>query len=228
MEQILTISIQDYLKHIYELTENGQSASTNALAKELNVSAPSVTGMIQKLASAEPPLVDYHKHQGVTLTHAGERAALEVLRHHRLLESWLVQSLGYSWDEVHEEACRLEHAISEDFEARIAAALGNPTRDPHGDPIPDQDLVMPAEDLIPLSALRSPQKAVMKRVIGEEPAFLRHLDGLGLVPGAQLEIVAYSPFDNNLTVVVTPAGEGSSKEIVLGLAITSKIYVEVL
>src|SRR5215211_2315486 len=104
MEQSLTISIQDYLKHIYELTENGESATTNALARKLKISAPSVTGMIQKLASSKP--------------------ALEVIRHHRLLEAWLVQTLGYSWDEVHEEAERLEHVISEDFEQRIAAAMG--------------------------------------------------------------------------------------------------------
>ena len=132
METVLTQSTQDYLKHIFELTENGSAASTNDLASRLGVRPASVTGMVQKLALAEPPLVEYHKHQGVTLTPEGEQAALEVLRHHRLLESWLVQSLGYSWDEVHEEACRLEHVISEDFEARMAAALGNPERDPHG------------------------------------------------------------------------------------------------
>ena len=111
MEQTLTISIQDYLKNIYELTENGQNASTNALAQKLNIKPASVTGMVQKLASAKPALVEYHKHQGVTLTKEGKKAALEVIRHHRLLETWLVQTLGYSWDEVHEEAERLEHVI---------------------------------------------------------------------------------------------------------------------
>ena len=126
----LTQSIQDYLKHIFELSEDGTPASTNDLAARLGIKPASVTGMIQKLAAAEPKLVDYQKHQGVTLTPAGERAALEVLRHHRLLETWLVQSLGYTWDEVHEEACRLEHVISEDFEERMDAALGHPTHDP--------------------------------------------------------------------------------------------------
>ena len=106
MEQIITFSIQDYLKNIYELTENGEIASTNALARKLNIRAPSVTGMVQKLASSKPALVEYKKHQGVTLTTEGKRAALEVIRHHRLLEAWLVQTLGYSWDEVHEEAER--------------------------------------------------------------------------------------------------------------------------
>jgi DtxR family Mn-dependent transcriptional regulator len=223
METVLTQSTQDYLKHIFELTEDGRAASTNDLATRLGVKPASVTGMVQKLASAEPPLVDYQKHQGVTLTPEGEQAALEVLRHHRLLESWLVQSLGYSWDEVHEEACRLEHVISEDFEARIDAALGHPERDPHGDPIPTAELVMPSDEGRPLSSLRPMQRAVILRVNQKDPAFLRHLDELGLVPGAQLEITSYSSFDNNLTVMLQ--GQAST---VLGLAITSKIYVEVL
>ena len=219
----LTQSIQDYLKHIFELSEGGTPASTNDLAARLGVKPASVTGMVQKLASTEPPLVDYQKHQGVTLTPEGERAALEVLRHHRLLESWLVQSLGYTWDEVHEEACRLEHVISEDFEARMDAALGHPTHDPHGDPIPDAELVMPSDEALPLASLRPTQVAVIRRVNDENPDLLRHLNDLGLVPGAQLEISSYSSFDNNLTVSVT-----GRPSFVVGFAITSKIYVEVL
>ena len=219
MEQALTISIQDYLKHIYELTENGETASTNALAKKLNISPPSVTGMVQKLASAKPALVEYQKHQGVTLTREGKRAALEVIRHHRLLEAWLVQTLGYSWDEVHEEAERLEHVISEDFERRIAAAMGHPVRDPHGELIPTADLKMPLDDSMPLSALRPDQTATIQRVQGSEPKLLRYLDELGLVPGVQVEVKDYSPFDHNLTIKV------GRKSIVLGLSITSKIFV---
>ena len=219
----LTQSIQDYLKNIFELTEDGNPASTNDLAARLGIAPASVTGMVQKLAAVEPPLVNYRRHHGVTLTPDGELAALEVLRHHRLLESWLVQSLGYSWDEVHEEACRLEHVISEDFEARMAAALGNPSRDPHGDPIPNAELVMPSDETRPLASLRPSQKAVVLRVNDEDPALLRHLEELGLTPGAKLEITSFSSFDNNLTVAVNghPAA-------VLGLAITSKIFVEVL
>lgn len=219
----LTQSIQDYLKHIFELSEDGTPASTNELAARLGVRPASVTGMIQKLACTEPPLVDYQKHQGVTLTSAGERAALEILRHHRLLETWLVEALGYSWDEVHAEACRLEHVISEDFEARMAAALGDPSRDPHGDPIPDANLVMPSDEALPLSNLRPTQHAIILRINDEDPAFLRHLDDLGLIPGARLEITAYSPFDKNLTITVH-----GHPPTVLGLPITSKIYVEVL
>ncbi|HSL44613.1 MAG TPA: metal-dependent transcriptional regulator [Anaerolineales bacterium] len=220
MEQTLTISIQDYLKNIYELTENGEAASTNALAKKLKISAPSVTGMIQKLASAKPALVEYQKHQGVTLTKEGKKAALEVIRHHRLLEAWLVQTLGYSWDEVHEEAERLEHVISEDFEQRIAAAMGHPDRDPHGEPIPTADLKMPFDELTPLSALRPGQIAKVKRVRASDKELLRYLDGLGLVPGVQIDVKDYSPFDHNLTIKV------GRKSFVLGLSITSKVFVE--
>ena len=220
MTKPLTISTQDYLKNIYELTENGGAASTNALAKKLNIQAPSVTGMIQKLASAKPALVQYEKHQGVTLTREGRKAALEVIRHHRLLEAWLVQTLGYSWDEVHEEAERLEHVISEDFEQRIAAAMGHPVRDPHGEPIPTADLTMPLDDSTPLSVLRPPQTATVKRVKASDIELLRYLDGLGLVPGTQIEVKEYSPFDHNLTIKL------GRKLFVLGLSITSKVFVE--
>ncbi len=220
MEQTLTISIQDYLKNIYELTENGESASTNALARKLNVSAPSVTGMVQKLASSKPALVEYQKHQGVTLTREGKRAALEVIRHHRLLEAWLVQTLGYSWDEVHEEAERLEHVISEDFERRIAAAMGHPIRDPHGELIPTADLKMPLDQSIPLSALRPKQTGIVRSVKSPETDLLRYLEGLGLVPGALFEVLEYSPFDHNLTIKI------GRKSFVLGLNITSRILVK--
>ena len=220
MEQTLTISIQDYLKNIYELTEDGENASTNALAAKLKVSAPSVTGMIQKLATSKPPLVEYQKHQGVTLTKDGKRAALEVIRHHRLLEAWLVQTLGYSWDEVHAEAERLEHVISEDFERRIAAAMGHPLRDPHGELIPTADLKMPLDDSTPLSALRPNQKGTVQCVKAADTNLLRHLESLGLIPGAEIEIKEYSHFDHNLTVKV------GRKTTVLGLNITSKIFIE--
>ena len=221
MKKNLTNSIQHYLKHIYELTENGEAASTNTLAACLNVKPASVTGMVQKMASSKPALVEYHKHQGVTLTKPGKKAALEVIRHHRLLETWLVQTLGYSWDEVHEEAERLEHVISEDFEARIAAALGHPSRDPHGELIPTPDLQMPHDDTTPLSALRPDQTAVIQRVKAEDLDLLRYLDGLGLLPGTHIEVTNYSPYDNNITV------KTGRRSQVLGSNITTKIFVEV-
>lgn len=221
MPKTMTRSAQDYLKRIYELTECGQPASTNDLARELEIKPASVTGMIQKLAAEKPALVEYQKHQGVTLTPTGKRAALEVIRHHRLLETWLVQTLGYSWDEVHEEAERLEHVISEDFERRIAAALGHPTRDPHGEMIPTEDLKMPVDDSMPLSSLRPSQVATILRVVSQDPKLLRHLESLGLTPGVQVEITEYSSFDNNLTLMV------GKKINVLGLNITTKIFVEI-
>lgn len=220
MKKQLTISIQDYLKTIYELTEGGESASTNALAKKMNISAPSVTGMIQKLASSKPALVEYQKHQGATLTKEGKRAALEVIRHHRLLEAWLVQTLGYSWDEVHEEAEKLEHVISEDFERRIAAAMGHPTRDPHGELIPTEDLKMPVDKSTPLSSLRPGQNGVVTCVKAADTELLRHLESLGVIPDAEIEVKEHSSFDHNLTVKV------GRKTIVLGLNITSKIFIE--
>lgn len=215
-----TQSVQDYLKRIYELTEGGAPASTNDLARELNISAPSVTGMVKKLASEKPPLLEYQKHQGVRLTPAGKKAALEVIRHHRLLETWLVQTLGYTWDEVHEEAERLEHVISEDFERRIAAALGHPTRDPHGELIPTEDLTMPLDESTPLSALRPNQSATIQRVNAQDPDLLRHLDKLGLTPGIQIKVIEYSAYDHNLTIKV------GRRTHVLGLNITTKIFIE--
>jgi DtxR family Mn-dependent transcriptional regulator len=223
MTEPLTQTIQDYLKTIYDLSESDGSASTTALAARLGIAPASVTGMIQRLAGINPPLLDYRKHQGVTLTPAGKRAALEVIRHHRLIETYLVETLGYSWDEVHAEADRLEHVISEDFEAKIAAALGNPTRDPHGELIPTIDLTMPADAAMPLSALRPPQKAVLVRVRADDPALLRHLESLGLVPGVEIESVAYSPFDQNLSLRVGKSGTA----IVIGAAISNRIFIEI-
>lgn len=220
MEHTLTFSIQDYLKNIYELTDNGKPATTTALAERLGIAPASVTGMVQKLSTAKPPLLKYRKHQGVTLTNEGQRAALEVIRHHRLLEAWLVKTLGYSWDEVHSEAEKLEHVISEDLEKRIAAAIGNPERDPHGELIPTADLKMPFDESTPLSALRPNQAATIKRVKASDAELLRYLEGLGLVPGTQIEVTDYSPFDHNLTIKV------GRKSFVLGLNITGKIFVE--
>ncbi len=222
MEQTLTTSIQDYLKTIYDLTEKDGSASTTALAARLGIAPASVTGMLQKLATSTPPLVLYRKHQGATLTPDGERAALEVIRHHRLIETYLVTMLGYSWDNVHDEAERLEHVISEDFEARIAAALGHPLRDPHGELIPTAELTMPTDAEIPLSALRPPLKAVILRVRADDPALLRHLESLGLVPGAQVEAVGHSPFDQNIHLRV----EKNLAPITVGIAITQHIFIQ--
>jgi len=222
MTETISAPIQDYLKAIYELSARHEAASTSALAERMGVTPASVTGMIQRLAAAEPPLVAYRKYQGVRLTPEGEREALKVIRSHRLLEAYLVQELGYSWDAVHEEACRLEHVISEDFERRIAEALGDPQRDPHGEPIPSTQLSMPEDDAIPLVELRPPQQGVIRRVEAEAADFLRYLETVGLVPEAQVEILDYSTFDQNIRLRL------DGNELVLGPGVTGRIHVEVL
>ncbi len=224
MEQTLTFSIQDYLKNIYELTDSGEPATTTALAERLGIAPASVTGMVQKLSTAKPPLLKYRKHQGVMLTNEGQRAALEVIRHHRLLEAWLVKTLGYSWDEVHNEAEKLEHVISEDFEKRIAAAMGNPERDPHGEPIPSEDLVMPDDESVALVNLESKQEAVVCRVEAQDTDLLKHLEGLGLVIGAHVKTLEVSRYDQVMQLQV----RGRKEAVVLGPAVTSRVYVEVV
>jgi len=223
MRENITRVIEDYLKTIYELTRSDQRATTNQIAEKMGVTPASVTNMIQKLAETDPPLLDYRKHHGVQLTLEGERVALEIIRHHRLLEMFLHETLGYSWDEVHEEADRLEHVISEEMEERIAISLGNPQHDPHGDPIPSRDLQMPQSSDLTLSQLRPPQKAQVNRVSDNDPDLLRYLSGRGIEPAAQLEILDYSPFDNNLQVQVM----GEEEPVVLGAVITSQVFVEV-
>jgi DtxR family Mn-dependent transcriptional regulator len=224
MSESLTDSTQDYLKVIYELTEWGETASTNALAARLNIKPGSVTGMMQKLASTTPPLVEYHKHQGVMLTAKGKRIALEVIRHHRLIETWLVQTLGYSWDEVHVEAEKLEHVISEEFEERIATAMGYPLRDPHGEPIPSADLVMPEDKYIALAKLKPKQEACIQRVYAQDTGFLKHLEELGLIIGARVKAFEVSHYDQVMLLQL----RGRKEAIALGPAITNRVFVEIL
>jgi len=223
MSETLTRSIEDYLKAIFELTGNGEAASTTTLAARLGVAPASITSMVQKLSTVKPALVSYRKYQGVSLTVAGRRAALDVIRRHRLLEAWLVQNLGYSWDMVHNEADMLEHVISQDFEKRIAAVLGQPERDPHGETIPDADLVMPLDKSFPLASLKPGQKATVRRVHSQEPAFLKHLTELGLTPGAHLKALSVSHFDQVMHLHI----QGRKEESVLGPAITNGVFVEI-
>jgi DtxR family Mn-dependent transcriptional regulator len=215
---------EDYLKTIYELTVNGERATTNQIAERLQVTPASVTGMLKRLAAVDPPLLEYQKHRGVELTPEGEAVALEVIRHHRLLELFLHETLGYSWDEVHGEADRLEHVISEELEERIALSLGDPLSDPHGEPIPTRELVLPSRSKIHLTDLRAGQEAVIQRVEDDDPELLRYFHSLGLVPQAQLQIVDYSQFDGNISLRVSDREDA----IVLGPKVTRQIYVEVL
>ncbi|MEK6220693.1 MAG: metal-dependent transcriptional regulator, partial [Chloroflexota bacterium] len=180
MPKIISQSIEDYIKAIYKIAGDDGRASTSQLAEYLDVTPASVTGMIQKLSAADKPLLDYKKHRGVILTPKGKKVALETLRHHRLLEVFLHESLDFPWDEVHDEADRLEHVISEKFEESMAIALGNPKHDPHGDPIPRRDLTMPSSSATSLVDLRPGQKAIVKRVQDDDPKLLRHLSEQGV------------------------------------------------
>ena len=222
----LSPAFEDYLKVIYELTDAGNPdragglASTLDIAGRLAVKPASVTGMLQRLAAYDPPLVDYQKHYGVALTPAGRQAALEVVRHHRLLETFLHQKLGYSWDEVHAEADRLEHVLSEFLEERIAVALGDPDYDPHGEPIPSRELHLPQASSLRLSELRPGQAAMIERVELSDPEALRYLGGLHLLPEACLQVLAYSPLDGNLQVRVD-----DHAPVTLGPRLSERIFV---
>ena len=218
----LTQSIEDYLKTIYDLTLFDPRATTNQIAERMGVTPASVTGMLKRLSSNDPPLLEYHKHHGVALTPQGEQVALEIIRHHRLLELFLHDRLGYPWDKVHAEADRLEHVISEDLEERIAQDLGDPRHDPHGDPIPSRDLSLTSESLLPLDRLRPGQCAIVQRVRNDDPALLRYLESIQLTPQAQVTVLDYSSFDGNLRLQI------GSQVVVLGPAVTQQIYVEVV
>ena len=199
-ETKLSPAIEDYVKAIYLLHQERAQVTTSLLAKQLGVAPASVSGMIQKLAKLN--LVTHMPYRGVVLTDLGQRGALEVLRRHRLLELFLVEALGYSWDEVHAEAEVLEHVISETLEARIAERLGHPIADPHGDPIPFPDLTLPPDAYEPLVQLPVGSQGHIVRVIDQESAHLRYLQKLGLVPGATVTMHARAPFDGPLTIGV--------------------------
>ena len=184
-----TESVDDYLKAILELGgAEEERVTSNALAHHLGVRAASVTGMLQKLAAQKPPFVKYEKHHGVRLTAGGKMRALEVLRHHRLLERFLHEFLDYSWDEVHDEAERLEHFISERLEDRIAAKLGDPQTDPHGHLIPERSGALPVREEVLLSKWACGVPAVVSSVSDRDPAALREMTRLGLKPGVAITI----------------------------------------
>ncbi len=193
-------AIQDYAKAIYALQRraDGHPVATNDLAERLRVTPASVSAMLKKLA--DRGLAVHVPYKGVALTEAGQRVALEVLRHHRLLELYLAEHLGVPWDRVHQEAEALEHVISEDLEARIAAKLGEPTHDPHGDPIPDVDLHIDEGTSHALETLESGASGRFVRVSDSDPAMLRYLDDRGVSIGDELEVVDRQPFGGPLTV----------------------------
>ncbi len=217
MRRVLSQSIEDYLKSIYILNSEGAGASTTNIANMLEVSSASVTNMIKKLD--EMGLVEYISYKGVKLTEAGEKIALEMLRHHRLLELYLKEVMGYSWADVHDEAEKLEHHISEQFEDRIAEILDNPTHDPHGDPIPSKDGIIPEVALLPLTGAEAGKRYLIGRVKDQDSELLRFLEAEGLVPGVEIEIIELSPFEGPVKLNI------NRKEKVVGNQVAAQIYL---
>jgi DtxR family Mn-dependent transcriptional regulator len=214
----LTAAVQDYAKAIYTIESRDGAASTTELAALLDVRPGSVSGMLRKLS--ELGLVEHERYHGVRLTKRGRRVALEVIRHHRLVELFLVESLGMTWDEVHDEAEVLEHALSEQLEELIAAKLGNPTVDPHGDPIPSRELKLAETPSQALAELEPGDVATFVRISDSDPDMLRFLGERGIVPGTTLELVERQPFDGPLFVRV------GRKVHVLGSVLASAMHVD--
>jgi DtxR family Mn-dependent transcriptional regulator len=186
-------AVENYAKAIYALQQReGSVVTTNALAERLGVTAASASGMVKKLGTLG--LVRHEPYRGVELTAEGERLALEVLRHHRLLELYLAERLGMPWDRVHDEAEVLEHVISEELEALIADKLGHPTRDPHGDPIPTPDLTIDERDTVCMQDLDAGDRGVFVRISDSDPEMLRYLGDRGIAPGDRFEVVEKQPF----------------------------------
>jgi DtxR family Mn-dependent transcriptional regulator len=207
----LSEAIQDYLKELYKLHASGERATTTVVARRMGVSPPSATAMIKKLA--ELGLVEHKPYKGASLTAEGERTALEVVRHHRLLEQYLVQTLGLSLDAVHAEADRLEHALSEELEAQIDRSLGYPTHDPHGDPIPDANLRLAKGDVRPLATLAKGDEATIRRVPDGDGELLRYLTKLRLTPGRRVRVAGIEPFGGPVTVAIGKDRHPISREL---------------
>ena len=214
---MITESVQDYLKAIYKIEESGQEVTTNSLAERLGVTQPSVTGMVKKLS--EMNLINYTPYQGVELTEAGRKIALEVIRHHRLLELYLARAMGYSWDRVHQEAEKLEHVISEEFEDKMAEMLGQPVSDPHGAPIPAKDGTIAVLDSVRLTSVSAGKRAIIKQVSDRDPEKLRYLAKIGIYPEVEVIVIEQMPFAGPLLVKV---GE---QQFYLSQALTESIFV---
>jgi DtxR family transcriptional regulator, Mn-dependent transcriptional regulator len=207
----LSVAIQDYLKEIYKIQAAGDRATTTAIAKRMGVAPSSATSMIKKLAALG--LAKHAPYHGIELSAAGRKIALEVIRHHRLLEQYLAETLGLSIDAVHAEADRLEHVLSEELEARIDEQLGFPTHDPHGDPIPDAGLNVDRSQLRSLDALEPGEEATVKRVPDGDAALLRYLAKLALVPGGRVKMRSSEPFGGPLTILVSGREHAISREL---------------
>jgi DtxR family transcriptional regulator, Mn-dependent transcriptional regulator len=213
-----TPAVEDYLKAIYQLSEEGQPVSTSAIAERLGIAAGSVTGMLKRLSEAG--LVEHTRYYGARLTGDGAANAVRMIRRHRVLELFLVQVLGYTWDQVHEEAERLEHVVTEELVNRMAAVLGEPEWDPHGAPIPAAGGEFLEKRYPRLADLSAGTCATLREVPDEDPAALRYLAELGLVPGAALEVVDVAPFKGPLRVRI------DGVEQVVGRELARQVSVE--
>jgi len=214
----LTAPVEDYLKAVYEIELGEGAAATNDLAQRLGVAPASVSGMVRRLA--DQGLLAYERYHGVRLTAAGRRAALRTLRRHRVIEAYLTTALGYPWDRVHEEAERLEHAASDELIDRMATAVGEPTVDPHGAPIPTRDGAVDETPHCSLADIPAGEPARVVRVSDEDASMLRYLAELGIRPGALVRIAGRAPFDGPITLAVGDA------ECVVGPLLATKVLVE--
>jgi len=214
----LTAPAEDYLKTIYELERDGAAAGTNEIAARLDIAPASVSGMVRRLA--DQGFVEHEPYRGVRLTDTGRVNALRMLRRHRILECYLTAVLGYPWDDVHDEAERLEHAASDELIERMAAALGNPTVDPHGAPIPTADGVVDERRHRTLADLAIGIPARVVRMADEDGAFLRYVAGLGVTPGAAIEVTGRAPFDGPLEVRVDGCVQA------MGTAAAARVFIE--
>lgn len=221
---MLSEAVEDYLKAIYTIKDGDKPVSTSAIANRLGVAPASVTQMLKKLAEMKPKLVLYKRHHGVQLTPQGEKVALEVIRHHRLVELFLQEALGMSWDEVDKEAERLEHVVSETLADRMAEKLGHPQFDPHGDPIPSKSGDMPeGEALQNLIQIPVGQPCIVRRVCDDDSDVLRYVANLGIIPRARIVLTEKAPFDGPIYVQVS--FQGFTQIHALGQRVASQVFV---
>jgi len=214
---MISQAVQDYLKTIYKLQVGGP-VSTTEIAKELKVSGASVTGMLKRLSGMG--MVDYNSYKGVKLTLSGEKIALEIIRHHRLLELYLKEMLGFPLDKVHEEACRLEHYVSKEFVERITDILGDPEFDPHGHPIPSKDGEMPETDEISLVDVEAGKSVVISRLADNDSKMLAYFEELELMPNKDLKVIEKAPFNGPITL------KYGEKDKIIGYEVARNIYVK--
>jgi DtxR family Mn-dependent transcriptional regulator len=213
----VTHAMEDYLKAVYRLRDSVTQVTTQRLAEELGVTGPSVTNMIKRLHDLR--LLRHSRYRGVELTEAGTKIALEVLRHHRLLELYLAESLGMPWDQVHDEAERLEHHLSDQLEARMDSALGYPTHDPHGDPIPSREGTIDRVSAVLLIGLDPGQQGTVTRVSDRDPEQLRYLGELGLYPGVTVKVLERLPFEGPIRIAVNDV------EHIIGRPLAAAVHI---